>query len=59
MPWSVRRDTDLLVTHSIAASLFSPVPQVALLQAHLALPSIRANAGNARLSLSIGCTTGR
>ena len=50
VPWNVRHETDLLVTHSIVGSLFSPVPQVVLLQAHLALPSVRAQAGNADLS---------
>jgi glycosyltransferase involved in cell wall biosynthesis len=50
VPWQVRRDTDLLLTLSSVGSILSPVPQVVVLVAHLALPSIRAEAGGYRLS---------
>lgn len=50
VPWTARRDTDLLLTLSSVGSLVSPVRQVVVLVAHLALPSVRADAGGYRLS---------
>lgn len=50
VPWSSRRDTDVLLTLSSVGSIFSPVPQVVVLVAHLALASVRRDAGGTRLS---------
>jgi glycosyltransferase involved in cell wall biosynthesis len=50
VPWSARRDTDVLLTLSSVGSIFSPVPQVVVLVAHLALASVRRDAGGAPLS---------
>lgn len=50
VPWMTRRDTDLLLTLSSVGSLVAPVPQVVVLVAHLALPSVRREAGATRLS---------
>jgi glycosyltransferase involved in cell wall biosynthesis len=51
VPWVVRHDTDLLLTLSSVGSLLAPVPQVVVLVAHLALPSVREDAGGFRPSL--------
>lgn len=51
VPWLVRHDTDLLLTLSSVGSLLAPVPQVVVLVAHLALPSVREDAGGFRPSL--------
>jgi glycosyltransferase involved in cell wall biosynthesis len=50
VPRLVRREADLLVTPSTVGSLFAPVPQVVIMVAHLALPSVRHDAGGERLS---------
>lgn len=50
VPWSVRRDADVLLTLSSVGSIVSPVPQIVVLVAHLALASVRRDAGGARLS---------
>lgn len=46
VPWLVRRDTDVLLTPSTVGSLLSPVPQVVVVVAHLAAPSVRKIAGS-------------
>jgi glycosyltransferase involved in cell wall biosynthesis len=51
VPWGLRHDTDLLLTLSSVGSLLAPVPQVVVLVAHLALPSVRKDAGGIRPSL--------
>jgi glycosyltransferase involved in cell wall biosynthesis len=50
VPWSARRDTDVLLTPSSVGSVISPVPQIVVLVAHLALASVRRDAGGTRLS---------
>lgn len=50
VPWLVRRDTDVLLTPSTVGSLLAPVPQVVVVVAHLAVPSIR---GIAQSDLSV------
>lgn len=49
VPWSARRGTDVLLTLSSVGSIVSPVPQVVVLVAHLALPSVRGDAGGLQL----------
>lgn len=46
----VRRETDVLFTPSSVGTILSPVPQVVAVQAHLALPSLRRDIPEARLS---------
>ena len=50
VPWLVRRNTDLLLTPSTVGSMLAPVPQVVVVVAHLALPSVRREAGGVTLS---------
>jgi hypothetical protein len=50
VPWRIRRRADLLVTLAGVPTLFSPVPQVAIVSMHLALPSCNAVAGPAGMS---------
>ncbi|MGH9223208.1 MAG: glycosyltransferase family 4 protein [Acidimicrobiales bacterium] len=52
VPRLVRRDTDLLLTPSTVGSLATRVPQVVMMVAHLALPSVRKEAGGVALSLA-------
>jgi glycosyltransferase involved in cell wall biosynthesis len=46
VPWRIRKRADLLVTLAGVPTLRSPVPQVAIVSAHLALPSCNAAAGD-------------
>lgn len=46
VPWLVRRGTDVLLTPSTVGSLLAPAPQVVVVVAHLAVPSIREVAGS-------------
>lgn len=50
VPWIVRRGTDVLLTPSTVGSLVTTVPQVVVVVAHLALPSVRAQAEGTSLS---------
>jgi len=50
VPRIVHREADLLLTPSTVGSLFATVPQVVIMVAHLALPSVRVDAGGERLS---------
>ena len=50
VPWLVRRNTDLLLTPSTVGSMLAPVPQVVVVVADLALPSVRREAGGVTLS---------
>jgi glycosyltransferase involved in cell wall biosynthesis len=45
VPWLVRSGADVLLTPSTVGSVLAPVPEVVVVVAHLALPSIRAIAG--------------
>lgn len=47
VPWRIRRRADVLVTLAGVPTLRSPVPQVAIVSMHLALPSCNAVAGDA------------
>ncbi len=46
VPWLVRRGTDVLLTPSTVGSVLAPAPQVVVVVAHLAVPSIREVAGS-------------
>jgi len=50
VPRLVRHGTDLLLTPSSVGSLVTPVPQVVMMVAHLALPSVRRELGGEPLS---------
>ena len=41
VPLLTRRDTDVLVTPSSVGSVLAPVPQIVIVAAHLAIPSVR------------------
>jgi len=41
VPMLVRRGTDVLITPSSVGTIISPVPQVVIVAAHLAIPSVR------------------
>ncbi len=50
VPRMVSEDTDVLLTPSTVGSLLARVPQVVVVVAHLALPSVRREAGDAPFS---------
>lgn len=47
VPWRIRKRADLLVTLAGVPTLHSPVPQIAIVSMHLALPSCDVVAGDA------------
>ncbi len=50
VPWRIRRRADLLLTLAGVPTLYSPIPQIAIVSMHLALPSCNAVAGSAGMS---------
>lgn len=50
VPWLVRHDADVLLTPSTVGTLFSPVPQVVVMPAGLALRSVRGAVGRSPLT---------